>query len=276
MKSEERWKSTRILIRHFLISHLSRVDIWLLASATMLLFSIFSLNTIKTIHKDMFIISSGLYSMPIFVSTCLLSIFLTFLSMTKIAKDFDSRIYETYLYGPVDDVCYLLSIVITYTIINVIMTLILPIFWLLALYMFTGIPVTGKAVIELILGMVVVETIFLLGLVLVIKREKERNSIWSILIVQLLLIAIIFAHTVVSKYLVPIKLTDVDIFRFFRDVFSFLFSLSRFISPYTFMFLIQSIDRNRTTLTVLFLIIMLVVDIILFFLAKERLSRKLT
>ncbi|MEA4866853.1 MAG: hypothetical protein VB088_15820 [Sphaerochaeta sp.] len=275
MQSEERWKSIKVLAKHFLKTHLNRIDIWILASACLLVFSIYALNTIRTIHKDMFIISDGIYIMPTFLITCLLSMFISLLSIMKVSKDFDSRIYETYLYGPVDDLCYLTSVVITYTLINFGITFVLPLVWLFLLYFLTGIPVTGIAIMELLLGMSVVETMFLLGLVFVAKSEKERNSLWIVLILQFFLIGIIFAHMVVSTYLIPLKRTDIDVFKFFRDVFSFLFTSSRYISPYTSMFLIQATGQSGSRMGLSFLGILMIVDIVLFILARKLLSRKL-
>jgi len=275
MQSEERWKSIKILTKYFLKTHLNRIDIWLLASACLFVFSLFALNTIRTIHKDIFIISDGIYAMPTFLVSCLLSIFISFLSIMKVSKDFDSRIYETYLYGPVDDLCYLTSVVITYTLINFGITFLLPTVWLFLLFFLTGIPVTSIAIIELFVGMSVVETMFLLGLVFVAKSEKERNSVWVVLILQIFYIGIIFAHTVVSKYLIPIKRTDIDVFKFFRDVFSFLYASSRYLSPFTSMFLIQSTGQSTPIMVFSFLGILLAVDSVLFIIARKLLSRKL-
>lgn len=275
MQSKERWKSIKILTKHFLKTHLNRIDIWILASVCLLVFSIYALNTIRTIHKDMYIISDGIYVMPTFLVTCLLAMFLSFLSIMKVSKDFDSRIYETYLYGPVDEFCYLTSVVITYTLINFGITFVFPTVWLFLLSFFTGIPVTGIAIMELLLGMSVVETMLLLGLVFVAKSVKERNSLWIVLIIQVFYIGIIFAHTVVSTYLIPLKRTDIDVFGFFRDVFSFLFALSRYFSPYTSMFLIQATGRSGSGLGLAFLGILMAVDIVLFILSRKLFSRKL-
>ncbi len=275
MHYNERKKTIKILTKYFLSNQIYRIDLWIVSSTSLLILSIFAINTLRTVQKDVFIISNSIYSIGIFLIACFQGLFISSMAIIKIARDFDSRVYETYLYGPVDNFCYLLSIVITFTLINVLISVFFPIIWLVILFFLTGIPLIASDVVQLVMGSLVVETMLMLGLVFSTRETKESSALWINVIVQVFLIGVIFAHTVISKYLIPIKRTDIDLFKFFRDLFGFLFSFSRFISPHTNLYLLGvegQFDGILVFMTVLFLF---VANIGLFIMAQRNASRRL-
>jgi hypothetical protein len=208
-------------------------------SSVLLIFAAYMINAFRTITRDQFIAVSNIYEQPIYVSVIFVCVFSSFLQMLHVSRDIDSRTFESYLYGPVDETAYIISIFMSYSSINFLSIVCFPFLWIFGNFILTGIPVGPDSLIQLIFGYCLSNLILLIALCIGALAKKQKIAIWYLLLFHVILIGIILGNTVISKYLVPLKRSDVDLFSFFRNVFHFVYNSSIYFSPYTQFFLLQ-------------------------------------
>jgi ABC-type multidrug transport system permease subunit len=159
--------------------------------------------------------------------------------MLHVSRDIDSRIYESYLYGPVDEAAYIISICISYSLVNFLAIICFPLIWILLIALLSGITPSVAVFIELFFGYCLSNLILLIALCIGALAKKSKIAIWYLLLFHVLCIGIVLGNTVVSKYLIPLKRSDVDVFSFFRNISQLLFDVSVYFSPYTQLYLLQ-------------------------------------
>ncbi|QQO11163.1 hypothetical protein [Breznakiella homolactica] len=241
MNSDKQFRSNtiKVLTKYFIRNIAFRFESWFLFVSVLLIFSGFTINALRSVAKDMFIVTSNIYEQPIFAGVLFVCVFSSFLQMLHISRDIDSRIYESYLYGPVDESSYIISIFVSYSLMNCVAVFVLPLLWITAVYLLAGIPVTAAAVLQILIGYVLSNLILTIAMCIGALAKKSKLALWYLLLFHVVCIGIILGNTVISTYLVPVKRTDVDVFSFFRVVSQSLYDASVYFSPYTQFYILQ-------------------------------------
>jgi hypothetical protein len=208
-------------------------------SSVLFIFAAYMINAFRTITRDQFIVASNIYERPIYVSVIFVCVFSSFLQMLHVSRDIDSRTFESYLYGPVDEDAYIVSVFISYSTINFCSIICFPFFWIFCNFLLTGIPVLPESLVQLLFGYCLSNLILLIAMCIGALAKKSKTGIWYLLMFHVILIGIVLGNTVISKYLIPLKRSDVDLFSFFRNIINLFYRGSVYFSPYTQFFLFQ-------------------------------------
>lgn len=253
---------------------LRRKETPIIMSVTLLIYAVFSINSITSIQKEFFVITQNFYSSPIFVSFIFNSVVISLMLTIHVARDIDSRVFESYLYGPVDEKTYILSIFISYSILCALTIIILPIIWILIFNLISGFEITIYIIIELLITYIASCLVLFIGFLLCAIVKRAKNALFYLLGIHLLLIGIIVGNQIVSQYLIPIKKTDADVFSFFRILFAKLYELSSYFSPYTGIYILQSTHFYQPINILLTLLVITVALFLSYFLTLKAFQRR--
>ena len=270
-----RFNTIKILIKYFVKSFCSRIEIWLMFSIVLLVFSIFCINTIRSVTKDVFVVSANIYEQSIFASVVFVCVFSSLLQTLHISKDIDSRVYESYLYGPVDETCYIISIFVSYSIVNFFAIVCFPLTWILLITFLVGIVPSATAIISILFGYLLSNLILFIAMCIGAATRKSKLAIWYLLLFHVTCIGIVLGDTIVSKYLLPLKRSDVDLFSFFRSISHFLFNLSVYFSPYTQFYIFQKNIYHSKLILLIFPVAVIAAQILFAFISKCLFKRSI-
>jgi hypothetical protein len=194
---------------------------------------------LRSISRDAFVVSGNIYEQPIYAAVLFVCVFSSLLQTLHVSRDIDSRIYESYLYGPVDETAYIASIFISYSLVNFFAIICFPLLWIGLVYLLSGIPLGLAPFIQLVFGCFLSNLILLIALCICAAAKRSKLALWYLILFHVVGIGIVLGNTVISKYLIPLKRSDVDMFSFFRNVSQFFFDASLYFSPYTQFYVLQ-------------------------------------
>ena len=234
-----RGNSFKVLVKYFLKHSFHRFESWFMGSAVLLIFAGYTVNSIRSIVQDKFIVTANIYQEPVFFAVLFVCVFLSFLEIIHVSRDLDSRIFESYLYGPVDELLYAVSIFVSYSVVAFLSVFALPLVWMFILRIISGFTFLSGAAAQLFYGYMMVNLFLGIAMCIGAGVRKSKTATWYLLLLHLVLTGIILGNTVVAKYLVPMERTGTDVFSFFRNVFQYLYSASLYFSPYTLFFEMQ-------------------------------------
>jgi hypothetical protein len=203
------------------------------------IFSLYTINTLRSVVRDAFVISTNIYELPIYAGVLFVCVFSSLLQMVHVSRDIDSRVYESYLYGPVDEAAYIVSILIAYSLVNFFAVIFFPLLWIVLAYILTGIPPGFVPVAQLFFGYCLSNLILCIALCIGAAAKKSKSALWYLLLYHAAGIGIVLGNTVISQYLIPLKRSDVDMFSFLRNISQTLFDASLYFSPYTQFYALQ-------------------------------------
>ena len=270
-----RYNTVKTLVKFFLKSLYARIEIWLMFSSVLLIFAVFTINTVRSVTKDVFVVSANIYEQPIYAGVIFVCIFSSFLQVLHISRDIDYRIYESYLYGPVDETSYIISIFATYSFVNFMAIICFPLGWILLIAFLVGIVPSTAAFVEILFGYFLSNLILLITMCIGAAVKKSKFAIWHLLLFHVVCTGIVFGNTVVSKYLIPLKRSDLDMFSFFRNFSHLLFDVSMYFSPYTQFYLFQKNIYNSVSLTVFFCVAILAAQIFFALMSRYLFKRSI-
>ena len=229
----------KTLTKYFLKYLFTRIEIWIMFSAVLLIFSVYIINTIKTVSREVFIVSQNIYEQPIYAAVIFVCVFSSFLQVIHISRDMDNRVYESYLYGPVNETSYIASIFIVYSLTNFLGIVCFPIVWILLNSLLLGIVPFLLVFLQIFFGYVISNLVLLIAMCIGAAAKKSKLAIWYLLLFHAVCTGIIIINTVVSEYLIPVRRSDIDLFSFFRNISQLVFDASLYFSPYTQFYLFQ-------------------------------------
>jgi len=269
------YNTVRTLIKYFLKHLFIRIESWFMFSAVLLIFSVYIINAIRSVTKDVFIVSLNIYEQPIFAAVIFVCVFSSFLQMLHVSRDIDSRIYESYLYGPVNETAYIISIFTSYSLMNFLAIVCFPFLWILLIFALLGIAPTSVVFAQIIFGYFLSNLILLIALCIGAMAKKSKLAIWYLLLFHVLCTGIVLGDTVVSKYLIPLKRSDVDMFSFFRNISRILFDASVYFSPYTQYYLFQKRFYYSPSFTVILFVVILAAQIFFALMSRYLFKRSI-
>jgi hypothetical protein len=229
----------RVLTKYFLRHLFLRIESWFICSAVLGVFAAYTINALRSITRDLFLVSANIYEQPIYAGVLFACLSTSLLQTQHISRDMDSRVYESYLYGPVDEPAYMISVFTAYSLVNLLAILCFPLLWITLVYFLTGIPPGLAPVSQLIFGYFLSNLILLIALCIGALVKKSKLALWYLLLFHGVCAGIVLGNTVISKYLIPLKRSDVDMFSLFRIVSQRLFDASLYFSPYTQFYALQ-------------------------------------
>ena len=263
-----RYNTVKTLTKYFLKSLYARAEIWLMFTSVLLVFAVFIINTARSVNRDLFVVSPNIYEGPIYISVIFVCIFSSYLQVLHISRDIDSRVYESYLYGPVDEISYIAGIFITYSLINLIAIVFLPFMWILIITLLMGLLPSAAAFAGLIYGYFLSNLILFITMCIAAAAKKSKLSILYLLIFHFICTGIVLADTVISRFLIPLRRSDVDMFSFFRRLFHTLFEISVYFSPYTQFFLFLQNFYHYLSMAVIFSVVVLASQVLFAWLSQ--------
>lgn len=275
MLSKGRQFSLKVLVKHFIKDVIRSKEIWLISTFSLLTFAIISINNLNTVSKDYFFITSCFYKDAIFISLIINSLFISLMELIHVSKDIDSRVYESYLYGPIDEISYMLSIFITYGFVGFFSTVFIPVLWMIIVNFIVGIKVTSIVFIFILMSYPVFLCILLLGLWVGSLGKSPKNSLIYLLLIILILVGIILSNQVISQYLIPQKKTDADFFSFFRKLFSTLSLFANWVSPFSIYYLFQEVFITEKEIVIRYILEITVFQFIFYFMSYKQFKRRL-
>jgi hypothetical protein len=234
-----RGNAVRALTKYFLRHIYFRAEGWIMSSCVLCILAAYTINTLRSVTRDAFVISGNIYEQPIYAAVLFVCVFSSLLQTLHVSRDIDSRVYESYLYGPVDETAYMVSIFISYGLVNFLAILCFPLAWAALVYALSGIPLGFAAFVQLVFGFFLSTLILLIALCIGAAAKRSKLALWYLILFHAAGIGIVAGNRVISKYLIPLKRSDVDMFSFFRNISQYLFDSSLYFSPYTQFYVLQ-------------------------------------
>lgn len=231
--------TVKTLTGFFIKQVMSRNEGWIICCLSLISCAAHTINALRAIERNSFIVSDNLFEIPIFTSAVLVSVSTAFLLLMHVTREFSSGVYESYLYGPIDPTSYVQSIFLTYGLLNFLAVVLFPLLWISIASLLIGIPISAAAVVMAGAACLLVNTILLIALFFASAAKRSKAALWYTLLFQGSTIGVLTANSLISRFLVPVKRTEADLFLFFREIFHVLFEISKYISPYTQYYLLR-------------------------------------
>ena len=266
--------TVRALTKFFLRQTIFRVESWIVCTLSLLSYAVHMINAFRSIERNTFLVSGNLFEIPVFTSAVLVSLLTSILLLMHVTKDFNSGVYESYLYGPVDEIAYIQSVFLTYAAVNLLAVVLFPLLWIVGVSLLVGLPISSATVILVLAAYLLANSTLLIALFIGSAARRSRSALWYTLLFHGFTIGLLLADLVVSRFLIPVKRTDVDLFSFFRNTFHALFEISVYFSPYTQLYLLQQHYHHSPQAIFLYLPAIVLVHFVFYFLAVTILRRR--
>ena len=267
--------TVKTLTKFFVKQALFRSEGWIICSLSLVSYAAHTINALRSIESNAFIVSDNLFEIPVFTSAVLVSLLTTLLLITHVMREFNNGVYESYLYGPVDPTAYVQSVFLTYGVVNFLAVVVFPLLWVVSAALVIGIPISPATVVLVGAAYLLANTILLIALFFASVARRSRSALWCTLLFQGGTIGVLAADVVISRFLVPVKRTEVDLFAFFRAAFRSLFELSKYVSPYTWYYLLRQHYHYSNMAILYYLFAVAVFHVVFYRLAIVGLRRRL-
>jgi ABC-type transport system involved in multi-copper enzyme maturation permease subunit len=202
-------------------------------------------------------------------------VFSSFLQTLHVSRDIDSRTYESYLYGMVDEAAYINAFFLSYTAVNFLGIICFPLLWMFIVFLISGIQCGWAAVIQLLFGYCLSNLVLSIAMCIGALAKKSKFAIWYLLLFHLIGTGIVFGNTVISKYLIPLKRSDLDFFSFFRNISNFLYGASVYFSPYSQFFQMQKNFHYSPSFTIIIWLVIVVAQIVFVLISRYLFKRSI-
>jgi hypothetical protein len=175
----------------------------------------------------------------------------------------------------VDETAYTNAIFLSYTAVNFLGIVCFPLLWMFLVFLITGIQCGQAAVVQLLFGYCLSNLVLSIALCIGALAKKSKVAIWYLLLFHLIGTGIVLGNTVISKYLIPLKRSDLDFFSFFRNISSMFYKASLYFSPYSQFFQFQKNFYYSPSFTIIIWLTTIAAQIIFMLLSRRLFKRSI-
>lgn len=268
------WQISRAIVDRISKIRLQSIGFFLSLTVSLLFAAFIMVNAIRFIEVNHILIERQVISPPLLIIALTLSLYLALSVSVTVAREYDKGTLELLLYGPVDELGFLLGNLLAHLNLffgGLAVALLWSVFniWMLNLsFSFT--------ILLILIGYILMAVeLISLGLLSAVWGGKSRNAVVLLVIILLILGGIQLGDQLISNFVQVSGSVVNDPLLFTRNIFSFLNNIIRWISPYSQVKAANlAVMNNLWGEYALLMGIMLVEAFGLFFLATKLLEKK--
>lgn len=268
------WQISRAIVDRISKIRLQSIGFFLSLTVSLLFAAFIMVNAIRFIEVNHILIERQVISTPLLIIALTLSLYLALSVSVTVAREYDKGTLELLLYGPVDELGFLLGNLLAHLNLffgGLAVALLWSVFniWMLNLsFSFT--------ILLILIGYILMAVeLISLGLLSAVWGGKSRNAVVLLVIILLILGGIQLGDQLISNFVQVSGSVVNDPLLFTRNIFSFLNNIIRWISPYSQVKAANlAVMNNLWGEYALLMGIMLVEAFGLFFLATKLLEKK--
>jgi hypothetical protein len=175
----------------------------------------------------------------------------------------------------VDETAYITAVFLGYTAVNFLGIICFPLLWMFFVFLITGIQCGWVTVIQLLFGYCLSNLVLSIAMCIGALVKKSKFAIWYLLLFHLIGIGIVLGNTIISKYLIPLKRSDLDLFSFFRNISTLLYKMSIYFSPYSQFFQLQKNFHYSLSFIIIIWLVTIVAQIVFMLLSRYLFKRSI-
>jgi hypothetical protein len=268
------WQISKAIVDRISKIRLQSIGFFLSLTISLLFAAFIMVNAIRFIEVNHILIERQMISTPLLITCFTLSLYLALSVSVTVAREYDKGTLELLLYGPVDEMGFLLGNLLAH--LNLFMGgLAVGLLWSVFNIWMLNLSFNFTLLLVLIGYILMAVELISLGLLSAVWGGKSRNAVVLLVIILLILGGIQLGDQLITNFVQVSGSVANDPLIFTRNIFSFLNNIVRWISPYSQVQAVNQAVNNQIWGEYALLMSVMVFEALgLFFLATKILEKK--
>ena len=228
---KNRWHSINIIQKRASQSKLWSLGVFVTMTIALMISSILLINGMRFIETNLLMVEKQVLLVPVLTNGILISLYLALLAAIGFSRELDKGTLETLLYGPVNELTFIIGSFLAYLKVFTI-TLIITLIWSNLCVWILNLSFRLDILGLLIASLFMTAELIALGLFSAAWGGKTRNALIYLVLVILLLGGVQIADFIVSGLVQLTTTTASDPMIVVRDILASINGITRWFSPF--------------------------------------------
>jgi ABC-type transport system involved in multi-copper enzyme maturation permease subunit len=228
---KNRWHSINIIQKRASQSKLWSLGVFVTMTIALMISSILLINGMRFIETNLLMVEKQVLLVPVLTNGILISLYLALLAAIGFSRELDKGTLETLLYGPVNELTFIIGSFLAYLKVFTI-TLIITLIWSNLCVWILNLSFRLDVLGLLIASLFMTAELIALGLFSAAWGGKTRNALIYLVLVILLLGGVQIADFIVSGLVQLTTSTASDPMIVVRDILASINGITRWFSPF--------------------------------------------